>query len=103
MILVFHLNFQINFFFLIRLDRLLSLLSTGDSLAVKRSAATQIGQVVSTHPEEVELILNKVNHKKYEGFNENILNYLSLKNTLFTPHGMFVLPVVQLSNLLVKI
>jgi hypothetical protein len=46
---------------LTRLDRLLTLLSNGDSLAVKRSAATQIGQVVSTYPKEVEPILNKVN------------------------------------------
>ncbi|CAF3646474.1 unnamed protein product [Rotaria sordida] len=46
-----------------RLDRLLTLLGTGDSLAVKRSAATQIGQVVSTYPKEVEPILNKL--KKY--------------------------------------
>ncbi|CAF3342287.1 unnamed protein product [Rotaria sp. Silwood2] len=45
------------------LDRLLTLLGTGDSLAVKRSAATQIGQVVSTNPKEVEPILNKL--KKY--------------------------------------
>lgn len=47
-------------FFHPRLDRLLSLLSSGDSPAVKRSAATQIGQVASTNPKEVELILNKV-------------------------------------------
>ncbi|CAF3887799.1 unnamed protein product [Rotaria magnacalcarata] len=47
----------------IRLDRLLTLLNTGDSLAVKRTAATQIGQVVSTNPKEVEPILNKL--KKY--------------------------------------
>ncbi len=40
-------------------------MSNGDSLAVKRSAATQIGQVVSTHPKEVELILNKVNKRKW--------------------------------------
>ncbi|CAF3348504.1 unnamed protein product [Rotaria socialis] len=46
-----------------RLDRLLTLLNTGDSLAVKRTAATQIGQVVSTNPKEVEPILNKL--KKY--------------------------------------
>jgi len=41
-------------------------LSTGDSPAVKRSAATQIGEVVNSHPEEVELIVNKVqiNHTK---------------------------------------
>ncbi|CAF3897499.1 unnamed protein product, partial [Rotaria sp. Silwood1] len=45
------------------LDRLLTLLSTGDSLAVKRSAATQIGQVASTYPKEVEPIVNKL--KKY--------------------------------------
>ncbi|CAF0882078.1 unnamed protein product [Adineta steineri] len=43
-----------------RLDRLLTLLSNGDSLAVKRSAATQIGQIASTLPKEVEPILNKL-------------------------------------------
>ena len=47
-------------FHLPRLDRLLSLLSNGDSLAVKRSAATQIGQVVSSNPKEVESLLDKV-------------------------------------------
>ncbi|UJR33862.1 hypothetical protein I4U23_021283 [Adineta vaga] len=43
-----------------RLDRLLTLLSNGDSPAVKRSAATQIGQIASTLPKEVEPILNKL-------------------------------------------
>lgn len=33
---------------------------------MKRSAATQIGQVVSAHPEEVELILDKVTFKRNE-------------------------------------
>jgi hypothetical protein len=73
--IVFYLYFNIYFFsflitknktffiYIIRLDRLLTLLSNGDSLAVKRSAATQIGQVVNTYPKEVEPILNKV-HKR---------------------------------------
>jgi hypothetical protein len=52
-------------------------LSTGDSLAVKRSAATQIGQVVSTHSKEVELILTKVNKKENELFDKRISFYLS--------------------------
>jgi hypothetical protein len=86
----FHLYFSIEFFFFFslkktnnilflftRLDRLLSLLSTGDSLAVKRSAATQIGQVVSTHSKEVELILTKVNKKENELFDKRISFYLS--------------------------
>jgi hypothetical protein len=55
---------KIIFIYIIRLDRLLTLLSNGESLAVKRSAATQIGQVVNTHPKEVEPILNKVNKKE---------------------------------------
>ncbi|CAF1201646.1 unnamed protein product [Adineta ricciae] len=43
-----------------RLDRLLTLLSNGDSLSVRRSAATQIGQIASTLPKEVGPILQKL-------------------------------------------
>jgi len=46
----------------------LTLLSNGESLAVKRSAATQIGQVVSTYPKEVEPILKKVNQTERISF-----------------------------------
>ena len=35
-------------------------MNNGDSLAVKRSAATQIGQIVTTNPKEIQSILDKV-------------------------------------------
>jgi len=43
-----------------RLDRLLSLLDTGSTEAVRRSAVEQIGEVQRLHPHELNNLLKKV-------------------------------------------
>lgn len=63
-----------------RLDRLLSLLSTGDSLVVKKSAATQIGQVVTSNPKEVQSILDKLKkHVIHSGWDVRIACGLAIE------------------------
>jgi len=43
-----------------RLDRLLSLLDTGSTEAIRRSAVEQIGEVQRLHPHELNNLLKKV-------------------------------------------
>jgi len=43
-----------------RLDRLLSLLDTGSTEAIRRSAVEQIGEVQRLHPHELKNLLKKV-------------------------------------------
>jgi len=45
-----------------RLDRLLSLLDTGSTEAMRRSAVEQIGEVQRLHPHELNSLLKKVTH-----------------------------------------
>jgi len=52
--------FIIRFCVCCRLDRLLSLLDTGSTEAIRRSAVEQIGEVQRLHPHELNNLLKKV-------------------------------------------
>ena len=49
-----------------RLDRLLSLLDTGSTEAIRRSAVEQIGEVQRLHPHELNNLLKKVLIDSYQ-------------------------------------
>ena len=46
--------------FVVRLERLFILLESGQSTFLRRSAAHQIGEIVKTHPNELEQLILKV-------------------------------------------
>jgi len=55
------MHFLVYFFvYNCRLDRLLSLLDTGSTEAIRRSAVEQIGEVQRLHPHELKNLLKKV-------------------------------------------
>jgi hypothetical protein len=56
----FKIKFKENYF---RLDRLFNLIEQGQSSFVRKTAAYQIGEIVKTHPNELESLLEKVNLK----------------------------------------
>ncbi|XP_067936864.1 TATA-binding protein-associated factor 172-like [Watersipora subatra] len=43
-----------------RLDRLFTLLDTGSTLAIRKSAANQLGDIVRLHPQKLRYLLNKI-------------------------------------------
>jgi hypothetical protein len=52
-------------YFFDRLERLFILLESGQSNFLRRSAAHQIGEIVKTHPNELEQLLLKVKYHPY--------------------------------------
>jgi hypothetical protein len=56
----FKIKFKENYF---RLDRLFNLIEQRQSSFVRKTAAYQIGEIVKTHPNELESLLEKVNLK----------------------------------------
>lgn len=59
---------------MLRLERLFILLESGQSPFLRRSAAHQIGEIVKTHPNELEQLILKVNthHGIFNTSNANL-------------------------------
>jgi hypothetical protein len=63
-----------------RLDRLVLLLDTGSTTAVRRTAAQQLGEIQKQHPGELYNLLSRVNTPNLH--KETITKYISLTNFL---------------------